>query len=173
MGGPKHRIEIGGSTLSERVGRALAVHCHRVLVAGADDPKDLGKTVVADPPGMSGPAAGIVAAGRAAPWATLVVAACDLPGVTPEAVAWLLSWRGPEVWAVVPTIAGRPQPHLALFEPRISGELERLARDGRGPRALVDHDRVVDPEVPFDLFDAWRDVDTPEELAAWRRQHSV
>lgn len=151
----------------EELARALEVVADRVYllgreVAGSELP------VISDPPGLVGPLAGMVAAFREFPGAAWVFASCDLPGVRVDGIHWLASQRGRGRWAVVPTVGGRSQPLLAIYEPPAGPLLESVARDGSAaPRRLASHPRVHTPEPPEELSVCWRDVDCPEELASW------
>lgn len=151
----------------ERLAEALTERAAGAYLIGRDVP---GSTlrVIPDPPGLEGPLAGMVAAFRLFPASAWIFAACDLPGLRPEAARWLAAQRGPGRWAVVPSVSGCPQPLLALYEPAAAPLLEGLVDRGvRGPRHLVGHPRVFMPEPPTELASCWQDVDTPEELGRW------
>jgi molybdopterin-guanine dinucleotide biosynthesis protein A len=56
---------------------------------------------------------------------------------------------------------------LAVYEPQALQRIERELAAGRwGLRHLVDDERVVCPTIPEELAEAWRNVNTPEELRA-------
>ena len=97
--------------------------------------------------------------------------ACDHPWVGAEHIAWLAAQRSPGCWAVIPRQSdGHPSPGLALYEPQALEALERRTRAagerGVRPLALMEmpQTRVVD--VPVELADGWKNVNTPEELRA-------
>jgi molybdopterin-guanine dinucleotide biosynthesis protein A len=109
-----------------------------------------------------------MAAMRQAPWASHLVAACDLPDLTAEAVRWLLSTRSPGVWATLPRLPGRTgvEPLLAHYDFRARTILEDLAAAGRfSPSLAAEHPKVISPEPPPALAPAWANVNTPEDLA--------
>jgi len=168
MGRPKQNLRRAGATLVEVAVAAVGKSVDRVVLAGDGKvPKDLdGLERLADAPGVPGPLGGILAAMRWAPDSAWIVAACDIPRVRQEAVAWLVSERSPEFWAVLPqTVMGRVEPLLAVYEPRMREVLERRAADGRyGMQGLVESDRVWCPSPPESLRDAWVNVNTMEEF---------
>ncbi len=168
MGRPKQLLELGGRTLAETAAGALAPHVERVvLLGGGTVPAALERCQrLPDPPGLAGPLAGILAALRWAPRAAWAIAACDLPAVGPEAVAWLVGQRRPGRRAVLPRLpAGRVEPLLAVYEPHAAAVLEALAARGRlAPRELAGAPGVATPEPPPELAGAWADVDTPGDL---------
>ena len=111
--------------------------------------------------------AGILAAMRWAPWASWLVAACDLPNLSAEALEWLLATRAAGVWATVPLLAGARgvEPLLAHYDFRAGAILERLAADGRfAPSLVAEHPKVAAPTPPSHLARAWDNVNTPGDL---------
>lgn len=168
MGRPKQFLRRDGVTLVEIAVAAVAGLVDRVVLAGNGKvPKDLeGLERLADPPGVPGPLGGTLAAMRSAPDSAWIVAACDMPRVRQEAVAWLVSERSPEFWAVLPQmVVGRVEPLLAVYEPRMRDVLERRAANGRfGMQGLAESDRVWCPSPPENLRDAWVNANTMEEF---------
>jgi molybdopterin-guanine dinucleotide biosynthesis protein A len=131
----------------------------------------LALTRLPDPPGLAGPAAGLIAAHRWAPEATWIVAACDHPWLRAEHIEWLAGQRKPGRWAVIPKQCdGHTCPSLALYEPQALERLERQARADSekfvSPKALLGLSRAVVLEPPAELVDGWTNVNTPEELRA-------
>ena len=170
MGRPKHLLVRGGKTwLETTVARLEKVAQEMVIVGAGDVPRALEKIVrLPDTPDLRGPLAGILAAMRWAPWATWLVAACDMPHVSPEAIAWLLSTRRPGVWATLPRGPGRRgvEPLLAHYDFRARGLLEDLAAEGKSaPSLLAGHPKVLSPKPPADLRAAWQNVNTPGDMA--------
>jgi molybdopterin-guanine dinucleotide biosynthesis protein A len=170
MGQPKQLMRFRGTTLSEVAAAALAPHVEQVvLVGGGELPPGLASCPrLEDVAGLRGPLAGLLAAMRWAPRAAWVFAACDMPLVRPEAVGWLLEQRRPGRRAILPRVSGRHiEPLLALYEPQARLLLEAVAASGRAaPSLIADDPAVVSPTPPPHLADAWRSVNTPEELAA-------
>jgi len=170
MGRPKQLLRHRGLTFVERVDAALGERiADRVLLGSGSVPNTLaGLDWIPDPPGVTGPIAGLLAALRWAPGQTWVVAACDQPLITPEALDWLIGQRRPGRWAVLPRLPWRPvEPFLAVYEPQALPLLERLAREPNpAPRRLADHPKVATPEPPGEMADAWRSVNDPEQYDA-------
>jgi len=110
---------------------------------------------------------------RWAPWATWLVAACDMPNVSREALEWLLSTRLPGVWATIPRLAGRRgvEPLLAHYDFRERAILEGLAAEGNfSPSRAADHPKALTPTPPAALRPAWQNVNTPTDLAHRRKR---
>ena len=175
MGTAKHLLPVegGSETWLERTVRLLERRCRRVVIAGRGEiPAALsGHPRLEDIPGAEGPLAGVLAAMRWNPEACCLVAACDLPGLTDEALEWILAQRRPGVWVVLPRIEGtdRVEPLLAGYDVRSRAILEDLVLSGRfGLKSLAGHARVRVFTVPPHLAGAWGDVDTPEGLARQR-----
>jgi len=170
MGRPKQLVVHRGVTLSERAVEAISGPVEKIVLAGSGlVPRPLESLPrLPDSPGLVGPLAGILSVMRWAPDATWVVAACDMPRVNSEAVAWLIGQRRPGVWAVMPSLRhGRVEPLLAVYEPQARPLLEAQAACSRwGPRHLAANDRVICPTPPAELSAAWENVNTPEEMAS-------
>lgn len=168
MGRPKQTLRRDGVTLVEIALAAVGALAGRVVLAGGGAvPEALdGLERLADAPGVPGPLGGILAAMRWDSDSAWIVAACDMPRVRRQAVAWLVSERSPEYWAVLPqTVAGRVEPLLAVYEPKMREVLERRAAEGRfGMQDLVASDRVWCPKPPEGIRDAWINVNTLEEF---------
>ena len=169
MGAPKHLMESGERTWLERTVEVLRPAVEHIVIVGAGELPDAlaGVTRLPDAPGAEGPMAGILAAMRWAPWATWLVAACDLPNLSAEALEWLLATRAPGVWATVPLLAGARgvEPLLAHYDFRARAILERLAADGRfAPSLVAEHPKVAAPTPPSHLAPAWDNVNTPGDL---------
>jgi len=168
MSTPKQLLSHGGVTLAARAVEAMRPHVEQVVLAGSgpipDGLRDLHR--LPDPPGIAGPIAGLLAAMRWAPESAWVVAACDMPRISGEAVRWLLEQRRPGTWAVLPrSRSGKVEPLLAVYEPQSRPLLEAQVAAGRwAPRHLAENDRVVCPSPPAELAGAWTNVNTPEEM---------
>ncbi len=169
MGRAKHLIEVDGRTWLQRTVELVGRECERVIIAGAGDvPEALAAHIrLPDVPGAAGPMAGILAAMRWAPTASLLVTACDQPDLTGEALTWLLSARRPGAWAVLGKLAGsdRADPLPGLYNSRCRHVLEQLAARGDYRlRRIADHPKVLTRPVPPALAAAWRNLNTPEDL---------
>ena len=98
--------------------------------------------------------------------ATWIVAGCDQPMISPQAVTWLLDRRTPGKWAVLPRLSDAGQePLLAVYDARARKLLESLAASGcLAPSALAGHPRTYSPEPPPELRPSWRNVNTREDF---------
>jgi molybdopterin-guanine dinucleotide biosynthesis protein A/molybdopterin-guanine dinucleotide biosynthesis protein len=174
MGRAKPLLELEGVTFLERVVSALAPHVTEVVLAGAGpvSPRCRSLRRLPDPPGLAGPLAGLLAAMRWAPAASWAVVACDLPRLDRDAVAWLIDQRRPGVWAVLPAgPGGKLEPLAAVYEPQARHRLERLAASGaRAPRLIAAGPKVSTPSPPRRIAGGFRNVNTPDELAAVARR---
>lgn len=167
MGSPKHLIRTDGLTWVERTVRVLEGVASTVAIVGAGElPPSLSDAVrLPDVADSHGPMAGLLAAMRWAPRASWLVAACDLPDLSREALEWLLAQRAPGRWAVLPRLPGSPgvEPLLALYDFRAAGLLEELAARGEHcPARITASGRVATPRPPKALRSAWRNVNSPE-----------
>ncbi|GAB4344890.1 MAG: hypothetical protein Kow0089_21700 [Desulfobulbaceae bacterium] len=171
MGRPKHLLSRGGVTWLEVIVSLLREKTQQVVISGAGEiPGTLAALpVVPDEPGLQGPLAGILSVCRAWPEVSWLVAACDMPDISPEALDWLLSRRAPGVKAVLPDLEGRGQvePLLAYYDRSCRELLEKMAERGiLRPGALHGQPGVIAPLVPPALRNAWRNCNTPADLAA-------
>ena len=168
MGTPKQLLSQGGVSLAARAVEAMRPRVEEVVLAGLgpvpDELRDLHR--LPDLPGVAGPIAGVLAAMRWAPGSAWVVAACDMPQISGEAVQWLIEQRRPGTWAVLPrSRSGKVEPLLAVYEPQSRPLLEAQVAAGRwAPRHLAENDRVVCPTPPTELAGAWTNVNTQEEI---------
>ena len=169
MGSPKHLLRRGPTTWLERTVELLERVCRSVIFSGAGGVPDslAAHPRLADVPDAGGPMSGILAAMRWAPHVSWLVAACDLPGLSEQALRWLISTRAPGVWATLPSLAGRRgvEPLLAHYDFRSRLLLERLAGGGNFRLSDVASDpKVACPPVPAHLAPAWRNVNAPTDL---------
>ncbi len=175
MGRAKHLVRAGGRTLAETASEALAAHCRRVVLlgGGAAPPRLRELLRLPDAPGVEGPLGGVLAAFRWAPQACWVLLATDLPGIDAGSVGWLLARRRPGVWGVVPRGAGgHPEALAAVYEPPAAPLFEALALEGRrAVRGVAAHPAVTTVEPPPSVAARLESVNTPAELARWRRLH--
>lgn len=168
MGRPKQLLVHNGMTFSERAVAAMKNHVDQVVLSGSGQLPEAIEDLLrlADPPGVAGPLAGVLAAMRWAPGAAWVVAACDMPRISEAAVRWLLDQRRPGTWSILPrSREGRVETLLAVYEPQVRSLLEAQAAGGRwGLKHLAEDDRVVCPTPPVELADCWINVNTPEDV---------
>lgn len=167
FGRDKALAEVGGVALVARVHAALAPHASEVLIATGRAARayPVPARVVLDAAPEAGPLGGLVAglARARTPW--LLVAACDLAGLTAGTLTPLLAAasddRADAVVAVDPD--GRRQPVCALYHvARVAPVAAAHLSAGRlALHALLDTLAVA--EVPLDPA-ALRNVNTPGDL---------
>lgn len=165
MGRPKHLLMTDGESWLQRTASLLSEVCHQVVVVGQGEVGDCLLPRLPDVPGCEGPLAGLLAAMRWQPWATVLACACDLPDMSIAALQWLLQQRAPGRWAVIPKVGNYYEPLLALYDFRSRPALESMGCRGVSKlSSLVGAEgvRVVTP--PTDLHGAWRNVNSPELL---------
>jgi molybdenum cofactor guanylyltransferase len=164
IGSPKQLISLHGKPLFEIVATALSralVNRNRdiaqnedrilrgvvVLGGGAVPPLLQDAPRLIDAPDLVGPVAGLLAAHRWNPRAAWILAACDYPWLDQSDVEWLLDYRRPGTWAVIPVQPdGYPCSTFALFEPQSLEVLERLILE-RSPRCARIADLVGHPHT--------------------------
>jgi molybdenum cofactor guanylyltransferase len=165
MGTDKALIEIDGRALAVRVADALhAAGAREVIAVGGDIAQLEARGLDARPdraPGL-GPLAGIVTALEQTEADVVVVAACDLVSVTPEAIAEVLAALTEDADAVIPR-SDRLEPLLAAYRRRCLGHLRNELDEGeRAPHRAVEGLAVVQVRLQHD--EALRDADTPGDL---------
>lgn len=176
MGEPKHLIRTEGATWLERTVKMLRKATAEVLIAGEGEMPDglRGEVRLHDVPDAEGPMAGVLAAMRWHPNASWLVAACDLPEASAEALQWLLSMRRPGAWIVMPKVleeSKEVQPLLAWYDFRSRFLLERAARSGAfSLLRLADHDRVITPEPSKEIRGAWKNINTKDDLHTYTKK---
>ncbi|MEI6148578.1 MAG: molybdopterin-guanine dinucleotide biosynthesis protein B [bacterium] len=165
MGRPKHLIEQNGETWLERAVSAVRGQVEKIVLLGRGEVPALLQDlpVLNDVENACGPLSGMRAAMRWAPLTSWIFVPCDLPLLSGDAVRWLLEQRRPGVWAVLPLLPGasRPEPLLACYDFRSATLLESVNR----PSDCAGKEKVVSPLIPAAWVRAWKNVNTPEELA--------
>jgi molybdopterin-guanine dinucleotide biosynthesis protein A len=174
LGGlPKSTLVVEGRPIAERLLEVLRATFPRVLVVANDASpwSVLGVEVLSDIYGGAGPLAGVHAALVAtAGQAGVVCVAGDMPFVAPTLLE-LLRDHAPAADAVVPRLAGRPEPLLARWGRACLPVIEaRLAAGERAVHATFEAVRTtwldepalraVDPDLR-----SFTNVNTPEDLA--------
>ena len=169
MGRPKHLLTRDGKTWLTATADRLGEVCEQVVISGAGEvPTALARHArLPDVPDIDGPMAGVLAAIRWTSYTSWLMAACDQPELTADALGWLLSARAPGVWAVLGKLPGAagPEPLPGWYNFSCGPVFERLAlqHDYR-LRAVANHPKVKVLDVPVDLAPAWRNINTPAEL---------
>ena len=175
MGRDKALLPVEGQPLAERVARTLERVVSRVVLVGRDreDDRFPDRTILADRFPGQGPLAGLHAALLDAAGEPVFLAACDLPGLTPRLIRWVIG-DGPVArdapQARVPVAEGRLQPLCALYGPACLGPAEEALEAGRLSmhRFLEDLDVItkpLTPDLPFydpDLLVNWNEPDDVE-----------
>ncbi|MFC1573917.1 molybdopterin-guanine dinucleotide biosynthesis protein B [Candidatus Latescibacterota bacterium] len=169
MGTPKHLLVDNGKTWLERTTGLLRQFTDTVIISGTGDiPQGLNNCIrLPDVPGIKGPMAGILSVMRWATYTSWIVTACDLPGLSVEALNWLMSTRKPGVWATMPKVKGRGnvEPLLALYDFRAHGLLESVLSTAHArPSHIANHPKVLAAAPPKHLEAAWDNVNTTDEL---------
>ena len=178
MGRPKHLIKKDGRTWLARTVELLRSVTERVVIAGAGTlPGDVGNAErLPDVADAEGPMAGILAAMRWAPHVSWLVAACDLPFLSADALRWLLAERAPGVWATLPRLPGREgvEPLLAHYDWRARPLLEELCETRHfRPNSLAANPKVRTPSPPLALIGAWNNINTQADLEMQREPRVV
>jgi molybdopterin-guanine dinucleotide biosynthesis protein MobB len=168
MGQPKHLLRTGGTTWLEHVVATLQPFVGQVvLLGGGEVPPSLrALPVLPDAPGKHGPLAGMLAALRWSPHVSWLFTACDLPRISPAAVAWLIGQRGPGISAILPRLpdAQGVEPLFALYEFRARLLLEASL----APSDLARLPGVITPHPPPEINGAWANMNTPVDLAGFQ-----
>jgi molybdopterin-guanine dinucleotide biosynthesis protein A len=174
MSQAKHLIEEGGQTWIERIANRLGEAVQEIVILGDGAlPGSLeGTTRLSDIPGVRGPMAGLLAAMRWNPRASWLAAACDMPGISRAALEWLKAARRPGVWAILPSLEGaadKVEPLLAYYDFRARHLLETAVGEGDFVlKHLTARGKVITPRPPAELIGAWRNINCPEDLQAYR-----
>ncbi len=172
MGRNKAVLPFDGTPLVLRVARRLAQICHPVyLVARAPETyRDFELPVIVDAVSGYGPLGGLHAGLTAISTAYAVAVACDLPFLHVELLSHLIG-RAKGRDAVVPIVAGRPQPVHAVYHRRVAQAAEAiLTRGGGSLRQLLSAPSLTVLYVEEDELRRWDplllsffNINTPEQ----------
>lgn len=167
MGQDKANIKLGNQTLLQHVSTALHPLFAEIIVSTRQARRDCDMQQVTDDPAHAGPLAGLAAGLEQAgtPWVFAV--ACDMPFITAPLIECLSGFRD-NYDAVVPVVAGFPQPLAAFYSRHSLGALREIliGDDSHSMRALLDrlNVRYVN-ETELQTIDCFFDLDTPQDLA--------
>ena len=175
MGRDKAWLDLGdGRPLIRRVVDVVSLVADDVLIVANDDRyRALGPRVVPDRYPGSGALGGIATGLSAAAHDHVIVVACDMPSLRPEALRLLI--EGSEGYdVVVPLVRGEPHPLHALYTKACLPAIETAVAEGRlrvadalaelRVRTIEEAEmRVVDPDLV-----SVTNLNTPEDLAALR-----
>ncbi|GHT83286.1 putative molybdenum cofactor guanylyltransferase [Betaproteobacteria bacterium] len=178
MGCDKTALQFDGQSLLQRMVDLMQTLFPAVLVSVRQIRADIDVAQVCDEIPDAGPLAGLCAglARVETPWVFAVAA--DMPGLLPEVVEQLATCRKINQ-AVVPVINGFPQPLTAFYATSTLPALKAaLARGERSVHAsLIGLNVCRVDETSLRRTDAqltsFNDLDTPEDVAAWRKMRSA
>jgi len=147
MGAPKPAVKLAGRPLiAYPIETIIAAGLEPVVVAKAESElPQVDCPIVRDTESALHPAAGILAALRAADGRPVVVIACDMPFVPPALVAWLAGLDAP---VALPGARGRPQPLLARYGLSLAPTLEAAIERGESLHKAIGavHPLIIDVE---------------------------
>lgn len=168
MGRTKALIDVGGQPMATHVAHALSVAgCHDVVLVGGN-PTELGVlelVVIADQYPGEGPVGGVLTAlrhhGQHGAATHVVIAACDLPGLSASAVERMLG-AVTAATDVVVAMTGRLEPAFAVWNVQTIAPIEAAFKTGI--RAL--HEILASFDVVTVAIDAseMRNINRPEDL---------
>lgn len=182
MGQDKAALRLGSLSLVERAVRALDPLCEEVWLASGDRPRhlELGRRCLLDEgQAHGGPLQGILSGLRCAeerhPRSALLVAACDMPLLTPAIYSRLLvrcregadfvGWRGPD----------GPQPLCSVWSASLRPAVQTLLGAGEArplaALALATRAEWLEPE-PSERIQM-TNINTPDDLARLRQRGSA
>jgi len=174
MGGPKAEIEIGGERLLDRAVEALRDGGCTVVIAVVREGVvvDGGGTAVVNPDPTRGMRSslelGLEAASRYPNVDAIAVGLVDLPGIDARTVRAILD--GWQHGRIAVGKAGDSRVHPAVMAPLQWMQAVTLADVDEGARRyLAAHADLVDE---IEVTAAPDDLDTPDDLAAWRNSRA-
>ena len=169
MGSPKHLLAADdGKTWLQRSISIVEPEVVSVVISGAGDIPDTLASYqrIADIQGVAGPLSGIASAMRYNSAVSWLLLACDMPGISTEAINWLLKQRKPGRIAIIPKNpeSGMSEPLFAWYDFRCSSHIQTLLSSGERRISRVRRmDGVYEPKIPGKLHYAWRNINRPEE----------
>lgn len=166
MGRDKATLEVAGVPLAVRVARALLEVGVSPVVAIGGPIEQLGAAGldgIADRWPGQGPLGGLLTALRWSPAPRVLVAACDLPGLTADAAREVLIDDDPAAHVVM-AVTDRPEPLFAVWDvARATAELQAAFDAGeRSPRRAIRG--LVVRRVTLRMPETLRDADEPGDL---------
>ncbi|HSW40457.1 MAG TPA: molybdenum cofactor guanylyltransferase, partial [Acidobacteriota bacterium] len=128
----KGMILVNGRPIIARVAETLAGFVEETIIVSNDANiyRFLELPVFPDDEAGRGPLQGIVTAIRKSAWDQVIVAPCDMPYVTPEAIRTLLSYAH-DADAVVPLSAKGWEPLFAVYSKACLAAAEKVLESGR------------------------------------------
>lgn len=182
MGRPKAGLVVEDRTLLEVSIAILKPLVHKISLVGRM-PEELAiNSGIADPdslerlddvPDVRGPLAGLVAVLESDSNSDWIILACDMPGMTRDAINWLLDNRNVASHATVGLLSGANSPEpLPVIYGRSAGPLLRefIGSDGSSLRAALGHLSVQQLTIPEHLRACWTNVNTPQDWDSFSRK---
>ena len=167
MGSPKSLLKVGGETFAEKQYRILKKYCDDAYLLGSGPlPESLRDAPrMADPPGIEGPIAGLITAGRFAPFADWVILAVDMPNINESHIEKLLAGRKPGFKCVMAQNpdSGKPEPICALYSSQLLCMADARRRGELSITKLLARLGVKPAEGLLDAA-SLKNVNRPEEL---------
>jgi len=179
MGVDKATIATAGSTWLERTARAARAAGAQVLIVGRSGAAGLaidGARFVPDALPGHGPIGGLATALAEAPADHVAAVACDMPNVSAAAFAWLFAEAESRALddGLVTAHAAGVEPLFAVYTTRCRPLVARRIAEGRRSlRGLVEAGRFVRVDAPPSILEAIVNVNTKEELAAYREARAA
>jgi len=170
MGKPKHEIIENRKTWLQRIINNLDPIVQKIIIVGNGNVQKnlLNYTRLPDVPFIRGPMSGILAAMRWAPCASWIIAGCDQPDISADAMQWLLSNRKPGVWGIMPKKEKSPgiEPMPAYYNFRCRHIIETLAAENKFRlNKIAESSKIISPVIPEKFTAAWRNINYPFELS--------
>jgi molybdopterin-guanine dinucleotide biosynthesis protein A len=177
MGTDKALLDVGSSSMIKRVAQEMARLFKSILVAGSkDDYLDLGMPVISDIYPGCGPLGGIHAGLTAANTPYIFVVGCDMPFISAELMACLLSHvRGHDVIIPRDSKTGYHEPLFAVYGKNCIIPVENMLKENRikvtgfHTQVRVKYIERKEMEHCAGSDKCFINVNTPDELAAARR----
>ncbi|MDD2721829.1 MAG: molybdenum cofactor guanylyltransferase [Gallionella sp.] len=168
MGQDKAMLPFNGTPLLQSVIAVVQPLFGKTMVSVNAPRAEIALPQICDRQTGMGPLAGLVSALEqvTTPW-TFVVA-CDMPFVAPAVIVQLAALRG-DHQAVVPRIAGYPQPLLAFYAtgclPLLQARLAGGDRSLMGALKLLNVRYAEEGELTASSPRSFIDLDTPQDVA--------
>lgn len=175
MGTNKALLPYRGQPLIEHIAKVMQEVFERVIVV-ADEREAyqfLNLRVYPDIHKDCGPLGGIHAAFHHSDANALFVVSCDLPGLMPNLIEYILSVDA-HAPAVVPAADEKVHPLCGLYRRKMLPQIEQAIQDGvLALRALLENVGAVTvpitPELPFYTKQLLSNVNSPDDFAAIER----
>ncbi|ADE12889.1 molybdenum cofactor guanylyltransferase [Sideroxydans lithotrophicus] len=171
MGQDKAALQLDGKTLLDRVTATMQQVFPKVILSVRQPRTGVAVQQVCDEQEAGGPLAGLIAGLAQAQTQWIFAVACDMPFVTPAVVLQLAGHRAGHQ-AVVPMVAGHPQPLAAFYATNtlqtMRANLAAGDRSLRGSLEKLDVRYVSEAELrgADPQLRSFFDLDTPEDFQA-------